>query len=376
MEPKQDQKPQARCATARSWVELFATEAGGAGAGEVRFRVLRKHGEPLLVLPTNNHCAAQAMALYPAQTAVARVVRSLVRAMFAAGVPPVCEDCRVTLAPGQPFPRFLRELAGSDSLPPLAILNGNPRQVSRRFVLLVFSPGAKPPVVVKAGIGQPASELIRKEVTFLKSLLPRLSGIPVVRGEFASGEVCAFATDFVPGDCPRETGPSRVAELLRAWLDRSRTLAVGELPQWQRLQRACANDPLFIRLERKLAGERVHPTTSHGDLAPWNIKLAKSSAWVVLDWERGELNGLPAWDWFHFVIQPELLVRRRTPARIAADLRTFLTSPAFRAYAEAARISGLEQALLAAYLAYSAHVIRPSEGLQATEELLKLIAEP
>ena len=34
----------------------------------------------------------------------------------------------------------------------------------------------------------------------------------------------------------------------------------------------------------------------------------QDGSWVVLDWERGEPEGLPGWDWFHYVVQTGVLV--------------------------------------------------------------------
>jgi len=48
---------------------------------------------------------------------------------------------------------------------------------------------------------------------------------------------------------------------------------------------------------------RVYPALTHGDFAPWNVKVSRRQ-WTVLDWERGELAGRAGWDWFHFVMQP------------------------------------------------------------------------
>ena len=355
------------------WTDLFAT---GDDVGEfrrVKFRVLRKRGEPLLILPGNNRCAAQAMQLYAAQTLPARLARGFVRAMLTAGIPLIGDNCELNVAADQPFLKFLRELSGADGLPPLAILNGNPRPAGRRFVSLVFDVDANPRAVVKAGIGPAAAELIRKEATFLNSLPQRKSGIPAVRAGCVSGPIAAFAMDFAPGDSPRDN--NRVAELLTDWVDRGRKAVISELPQWRELAASWSGESLFITPQKQLAAKTIHPVISHGDFAPWNIKVAADNSWVVLDWERGELNGVPAWDWFHFLIQPQLLVRRRPAAEIAGSLEALLTSREFRAYADVTGIAGMEPLLLQGYLAFMLRVIRPSEGLVETEALLNCVAK-
>lgn len=51
---------------------------------------------------------------------------------------------------------------------------------------------------------------------------------------------------------------------------------------------------------------------------------------MVLDWERGELAGIPAWDWFHFVLQPAILVAREDTAALVRRLEGLLASADFQ----------------------------------------------
>ena len=83
---------------------------------------------------------------------------------------------------------------------------------------------------------------------------------------------------------------------------------MSETPDWARLEEACAGNSLFSVVAGELGRRSVHPAIHHGDFAPWNIKVSPAGAWTVLDWERGELTGIPGWDWFHYVIQSAILV--------------------------------------------------------------------
>ena len=49
-------------------------------------------------------------------------------------------------------------------------------------------------------------------------------------------------------------------------------------------------------LAARLGSRLVSSVVFHGDFAPWNIKVDRAGAWMVLDWERGELHGVPCWD--------------------------------------------------------------------------------
>jgi len=94
----------------------------------------------------------------------------------------------------------------------------------------------------------------------------------------------------------------------------------------------------------------------------------------VLDWERGELDGIPGWDWFHYVIQPGILVERLSTTDLVQRIETLLAAESFAAYAGRAGILGCERELLLAYLLHAVEVIKPSEGLAATRELLGAMA--
>ena len=123
-----------------------------------------------------------------------------------------------------------------------------------------------------------------------------------------------------------------------------------------------------------MRGRTVHPAIYHGDLAPWNIKVSPAGAWTVLDWERGEPTGIPGWDWFHYVIQSGILVGRLSTPVLAQRVESLLRSDAFKQYAARAGILGCERDLVLAYLLHVVEVLKPSEGLAASRELLHALS--
>jgi hypothetical protein len=123
-----------------------------------------------------------------------------------------------------------------------------------------------------------------------------------------------------------------------------------------------------------LESESICTSIWHGDLAPWNIRVGRDGEWVVLDWERGNLEGIPGWDWFHFVIQPSVLVRRESAEMTIGRLEQLLMSPEFRSYAAQAGILAKSKVLSLGYLLYCERVARQSEGLQQISEVTKLLA--
>ena len=149
----------------------------------------------------------------------------------------------------------------------------------------------------------------------------------------------------------------------------------GQVQMAYAVERAVQARELPNPLLQRLPGRTVPATLQHGDFAPWNIKVSPASgAWTVLDWERGELAGIPGWDWFHYVLQPAILVERLPVAGLVQRMEGLLRSEAFLAYAERAGIRGCERELALAYLIHAAEVIKPAEGLAATNELRRALA--
>jgi aminoglycoside phosphotransferase (APT) family kinase protein len=124
-------------------------------------------------------------------------------------------------------------------------------------------------------------------------------------------------------------------------------------------------------LDEKAGSKEVRPALMHGDFAPWNVKAhPRTHEWQVLDWERGEFNGIPVWDWLHFEVQPAILVRRDSAASILVRLEKLFQMPEFKAHAERAGVCGIERPLALAYFLYSVRVQRQTEGAVEMETLL------
>lgn len=164
--------------------------------------------------------------------------------------------------------------------------------------------------------------------------------------------------------------------MLTDWIDATQTVRFGELPAAQRLHAHARPDDATRRALAKLAEISFHPALHHGDFVPWNMRVNPATGnWGVLDWERGEHLGPPAWDWFHFVIQPQAPVRRAAPASILAHLETLRRQPEFLRYAAQAGIENHFDILLLGYLLTCRDVIRQAEGMPTIEDLVKLVSQ-
>ena len=356
------------------WTPLLGAREGGGVP--LTLRVLRKRGRAFLALPRASRAALTALSLYPAQTPRARAARSLLGWLLRFGIPAGTSTVTVAVSPQDPFVAFLASLAAAAAggIPPCGVLAGNPGNEGRRFVLLVFDPSLRPAAVVKAGLGPPARALVQKEAAFLQDLAGRTPGVPRLRDVFAGERADALALDFFPGESPRPRHLDALPALLGPWVDTQRTLVLEAAPDWGRLAEVGAAESWWPVLLAAARHRAVHPAIGHGDLTPWNIRVAPGGGWTVLDWERGERDGIPGWDWFHYVVQVGILVDHLPTSVLVDRVEALLSSETFRRYAGRSGILGFERDLMLAYLLHSAQVIKPSEGLPQTRELMRALA--
>jgi hypothetical protein len=360
-----------------SWLDLFSRGSKQTAGSTLDFRILETSGEPLLALPAKNALAVKALALYPAQRLVARLAKSGLRAALAAGLPLPLQRVTVSVSGEDDFAKFLTGLAGDNTavMPSMAVLMGNPRAAGRRFTILVFGQNTHPAAIVKAGTDEAAWQLIDKEERLLRAVGEQFVGAPRLRSSFCSDRIRAIALDFYEGRSPRPNDNHQLAAILDAWINRERWVRIGDTPTWNQIEQECAGVPLMPVLRGRIAQRSVHPTLYHGDFTPWNIKVSsRNGSWTVLDWERGQLTGLPGWDWFHYELQTAILVRKLRGSSLRKRVERLLCSEPFQRYARQAGISDIARDLLLGYVLYCVEVLRPSEGCEASEELLEMLS--
>ncbi len=358
-----------------TWSDLFAAESGEPTA-LVQALVVRKRGRPLLALPADKAAATAALDLYPAQTARARAARAMLRLLLKAGAPVLRHKVSFSVAPQEEFAKFLATQAGipPGEVPLFAVLAGNPAAKGQRFMVLLFNPDKKPVAVVKTGLSEEARALVQYEATFLEAAGGRAPGIPKLRGSFENSRLDSLALDFAAGHSPRPAQVNTLPGLLASWVDFTRSVRLPETRHWLRLEQSASANAVFPALKERLHRVVIKPVIHHGDFAPWNIKVSADGNWTVLDWERGELTGIPGWDWFHYLVQNQILVHRRSTGRVLAQVQSLLGSENFKQYARLAGISRREPELLLAYLLYIVEVIKPSEGMAENRALLQALA--
>lgn len=354
---------------------------GGDPSTAVEMRLVRKYDRPFLLLPSGARTAARTLALYPAQTFRARLARQALRQALRLGFLFGGERFPVSVSPSSLFVRFLSKQvsnsAGPDAaatVPPFGVLAGNPNAAGQRFIFLVFDASSRPAAVLKVGVTDEAKKLIRREKGFLSDA-PDIRAIPRLRDVFESPAAEALAMDYMEGESPRENAERKLPQVLTSWIRSAAPVPTSETRVWKELQQCCGALPLFAELANALKDKTVNPVVFHGDFAPWNIRVSADDNWTVFDWERGDQNGLPGYDWFHYLIQTRVLVAHKSTEALIGQLEQLFSSPEFQRYAGLTRIAGAERPLVMAYLLHHNEVIRPGEGLTEGKELLAALID-
>jgi hypothetical protein len=376
-----------------NWKHLFGAPDRGSQALSVR--VLNRGGVPLLIIPGKARLPAQAaLSLYAPQSLAGRLAREVWTLLLPLGFGPGITRDSVQAQPDSALLKFLASvternpqvLSGKTeggvsrmlAEPSFVILAGNPRGVAPRFLIQLFDDEARSVAVVKAGMGPEAAALIHHEAAVLRQLhsapgtaQPSAAAIPSVLSTFECGHVHAFAMTHAEGRSPRDSEAGRIPQILDAWLRRDRVVQISSLAAWKRLEEAGSGDEQTQGLRGRLADIRVCPAIFHGDFAPWNVRVNPADGvWSVLDWERGEMEGPPAWDWFHYVLQNAALARRKRGAELFKIAENLLASAEFARYSRCAGLAGIGREWLRAYLLYCKNVLRPKEGSPQIEWLL------
>ena len=329
-------------------------------------KVLSKNGHPLLYLPAHEGAARETLRLYPAQSWKARLLKAGVDAALRMGLP-------LPLEQADPPAFDLQHVNWSGGIPNVhseiviantGVFAGNPHVEGRRYLFLLCDRQGKGLCLAKVGFDAKAIRLIEAENEFLKGNAARL-GLPPVLGEYERGDAGGFLIPFYRGSHPsNERVGSKMSELLGSWMVEGGALTLGEIPAWRRIR--------DLLPEMNLDGEKVRRVIGHGDFVPWNVLVDADGRWEVIDWERGESSWVPGWDWFHFVIQPLILVKRVPGRQVIDTVAALFRSEAFLSYARQTGIEKIAWELFKAYLLYFKEIIRPTEGRETLRQLIEM----
>ena len=348
--------------------QLFEHGTAGGVDGEVNllpFRMLRRKGADFMLLPLDNGLAVKALTLYAPQNPVARIATALLRYSLKLGLPVPLKPVELEVRRSSPLIEFFTDALNLSGLgaTDFAIIAGNPKDAARRYVFLLFDTLHRPALVVKVGLGPEGAATVANEYRFLENSASADGVIPEPQGHREGEEFAAFALRYQPGWAPQDYEDERIASCLGNWRLPGPRRPICELPLWGRLTEACDGLDGFEELAEAIRDHEVSPVIYHGDFAPWNIKVRPGDgSWVVLDWERGEPEGLPGWDWFHYVVQTGVLVEGLDEKSLRAKLIHIMESKPFCSYAALTGIEPIKLEIALLYLLYSIHVLGQAGG--------------
>ncbi len=336
-------------------------------------KTLHKNGHPLIYLPAHAAAARETLRLYPAQSKKARFIKAALGVALRIRIPlplrrqrPPEFDPRLIEWDGDRtgYLEFRRDRIG--------VFAGNPNAEGRRFIYLICDEGGRPIFLAKAGFEPKAIVKVCKEQEFLKAHASR-QGLPSVQGVYSAESALGIVMPFYRGVHPqRKQDQESVGKILASWVQEGAAIPIGEIPAW----RAMAAHKSASGMAEGVGKTLVQPVLGHGDLVPWNVLIESDGTWRVIDWERGQSNWVPGWDWFHFVIQPLILVKRVPGRQVIDTVAALFRSEDFLSYARQTGIEKIRWDLFRGYLIHALEVLKPTEGREALRDLIEMTKTP
>lgn len=343
---------------------------------DFEWRLIYRFGRPFLLLPAAMREAQAGLKIYSAQRPQAKIWRKLVPLMFKTPAARFFPRHRYRADAASEIMQFMAQqtaMPASRLATPAIMFSGT--DYKSRVTLLLCDADRRPRRVIKIGLNSAWRKVTDQEASLMEQLPSHLPGCMKVTGKLSTPSLFAFAMDYAPGVSPADD--SGLEKLFHAWLNPSPAVPLTSLEIWRDLAAKVTASDLAVwdTLQAALAEKQVRTTLFHGDFSPWNICVTSSQQIQAFDWERSHLQGIPGWDWFHFIIQTSILARKNSAARAAAEAEQLLHSPRFQRYAAEAGISDIAQPLLLAYLLHYLWTFKPMEGAETTRELFELLFE-
>lgn len=354
---------------------LFRAEKPSGKRLLFHWRLVSRQGRPLLLLPEDSMDFRVGLELYSAQRKRAKIWRALLPKIIRSPAASFFQRLSFEADTNSEFVRFLSEQSGvpAEQLRAPAIKFGGLGEKKSRLALLVCDQTNRPAKVIKVGLNDEGRAATEREANTLAQLPTEVIGCIRMSGRQATEKWTAFATPFFPGESPENDAGMEI--VFHSWLKQGELTPVEEFESWRELEKKIPAEQLekLSMVAAAFAGKKIRSTLYHGDFCPWNLRAINALNLQAYDWEVGYLRGIPGWDWFHFIVQTSILVKRHSPSRVAAELDQLIQSPRFQKYAEAAGIKEIIEPLLLAYLLHQEHVICPLQGRATTLQLFELI---
>lgn len=356
--------------------QLFHAEQPCGRKVKFRWRLISREGRPLLLLPENGADSQTSLKLYSAHRRRAKVWKALMPAVLSSPTRTLFPLIDFEADAAGEFLRFLAERAGvaPEHLTAPGVKFGGLGDQKSRLALLVCDQTNRPAKVVKVGFNGAGRTATEYEVSMMKRLPADVIGCVRLDAQISSKNWAAFATAFFPGTSPENDAGMEL--LFNSWLNPAEmALPLEEFESWRELEQKIP--PAFhVRLKLiagATQGKKFRSTLYHGDFAPWNLRAINALNLQAYDWEFARPQGIPGWDWFHFIVQTSILVKRHSPERVAAELEALIQSPRFQDYARRAGMEDCIMPLLLGFLLHHQFVVCPLHGGETYHRLFDLL---
>lgn len=327
-----------------------ALEGTGNELGNISMYCVRRRGHLLLALPAYRDTALITLKLYQPQVFLGKAVAGAVRLLVRAGLHRLLPRKLMVVRSNGPLAVLASDRAK------VGFLLGNPEADTRRALMVHKEGGGY--VVDKVGVDQKSRASVMAELEVIKTLPDKLTGIPVLHGEHEGDTWVSYATDFVEGTSPCKGDDEQVLGVLVDWMNGAETVPLSETEQWQKMTDYASrheNREIWEVLQ-KSATLRIKAVVTHGDFAPWNIKLSADGAVAVLDWETGCNEGPAGWDWLHYMIQKGSLVDNRSASETLKLCREWAKSGKGKSFLDEAGWGNQIEPWIGTYLGYSSWI--------------------
>ena len=322
----------------------------GCDFAQAGYRMLRRDGRPLLLLPPAPAAAALTLGLYLPQTAKARVAVSALRLANRLGLlgrvlpsaPPPAADAPPS-DHAKPFTQADLDVGR------IGMLLCNPSHGGGRFIAVRAGDA---PSIVKGAARPQAASLEQERAVIGRLAALGLPGVPSVLSDGGDATSYWFEMPYFDSVDVGSVSDARAISLLESWMG-SETVNPLEVEPLRSIVTAQGAQALGSGELERLSMLRIRRATMHGDFAPWNLRKGAEGL-VAIDWEWGREDGIASLDLGYGLLQEALLVKKLPSSAALQFAGRLAETPACAAYLQQAGWGGALDLWLAASAVYRA----------------------
>ncbi len=153
-------------------------------------------------------------------------------------------------------------------VPTMALLAGNPKDPSRRYIVMSFDSEHERRVVAKVGVGDLPAALVEQR-RFLSETAGLCGNTPGVRSHAREKDFAALSASYMGSLPADDTEPERVFQCICPWIDNGRRIRLGDSSLWP------------VLTARKLLSRPVVPPAAGGPGLE-GVKGEEGGKWFIL----------------------------------------------------------------------------------------------